>query len=518
MVDYKVLITTSGLGSRLGNLTKCTNKSLVRVGDKPAISHIIECYPSATEFVVTLGHYGTHIKQFLTLAYPNVKFTFVDVDNYSGEGSSLLYSISQCKQHLQSKFIFHACDTILPQNYMSNVVFSENWVIGGEGLNSQVYRTVNVAGNKLININDKGEQHFDLIYVGVAGIQDYQSFWNICDQTLNETRSSDLSDCHVIQQLNDVNVIRCSTWFDIGNIDALRQARTVFKSTMHVLDKQDENIYIVDGVVIKFFANSQICSDRVERAKSLSGLVPEVLGHTDNFYKYDYVTGDLLADNITLPQFKKLLDWASKNLWVPVQDGSTAMYDDAQYIYKHKTLERVQQFLDKYNMKDQRETINDVVVPPVFDLISEIDFSDIIGTNATKFHGDFILDNILCIADNFVLIDWRQNFGKSIIAGDMMYDLAKLNHNLYLNHKVLLDGGYTLDVGSNIKCDVVMKKMLSDCHSVLQKFCAKHQISYKNVQILTALIWLSMAPLHEYPLDKFLYYFGKYNLGRLCDE
>ena len=34
MVEYKVLLTTSGLGSRLGNLTKFTNKSLVRVGDK----------------------------------------------------------------------------------------------------------------------------------------------------------------------------------------------------------------------------------------------------------------------------------------------------------------------------------------------------------------------------------------------------------------------------------------------------------------------------------------------------
>ena len=38
MVGYKVLLTTSGLGSRLGNLSKFTNKSLVRVGDKAVIS------------------------------------------------------------------------------------------------------------------------------------------------------------------------------------------------------------------------------------------------------------------------------------------------------------------------------------------------------------------------------------------------------------------------------------------------------------------------------------------------
>ena len=63
MVEYKVLLTTSGIGSRLGNLTKFTNKSLVRIGDKPAISHIIDSYPDDVEFVVTLGHHGSQVQQ-----------------------------------------------------------------------------------------------------------------------------------------------------------------------------------------------------------------------------------------------------------------------------------------------------------------------------------------------------------------------------------------------------------------------------------------------------------------------
>ena len=50
-MKYKVLITTSGIGSRLGDLTDFTNKSLVRIGDKPAISHIIDMYPVDTNFV-----------------------------------------------------------------------------------------------------------------------------------------------------------------------------------------------------------------------------------------------------------------------------------------------------------------------------------------------------------------------------------------------------------------------------------------------------------------------------------
>ena len=95
--NYKVLITTSGIGSRLGKITDFTNKSLVRIGKKPSISYIIEAYPEETNFVITLGYYGNHVKDFLTLVYPDKNIEYVMVDNYSGEGSSLVYSILQAK-------------------------------------------------------------------------------------------------------------------------------------------------------------------------------------------------------------------------------------------------------------------------------------------------------------------------------------------------------------------------------------------------------------------------------------
>ena len=72
----QVIITTSGIGQRLGDITKYTSKALIRIGKKPAISYIIESYQEDVEFIITLGHFGDHVKQFLNLAYPNKKFTF----------------------------------------------------------------------------------------------------------------------------------------------------------------------------------------------------------------------------------------------------------------------------------------------------------------------------------------------------------------------------------------------------------------------------------------------------------
>ena len=102
---HKVLITTSGIGSRLGDIPSFTNKSLVSIGNKPVISHIIESYPKDTNFVITIGYFGTYVKQFLELAYPDKKIEYVKVDNYSGPGSSLGYSLLQAKKYLQCPLV-----------------------------------------------------------------------------------------------------------------------------------------------------------------------------------------------------------------------------------------------------------------------------------------------------------------------------------------------------------------------------------------------------------------------------
>ena len=75
-----------------------TNKSLIPIGDKLAISYIVECYPKEVIFVVTLGHFGDHVRQFLSIAYPNRQFEFVEVSPYVGARSSLAFSMLQAKK------------------------------------------------------------------------------------------------------------------------------------------------------------------------------------------------------------------------------------------------------------------------------------------------------------------------------------------------------------------------------------------------------------------------------------
>jgi len=517
-MEYKVLITTSGLGSRLGELTKYTNKSLVRVGDKPALSYIVEAYPVEVELVITLGHYGDHVKDFLLLTYPEKKFTFVEVENFQGPGSSLVYSMSKAESALQCPFIFHACDTILLNKIPEPLV---NWLGGGHPSSmSTNYRTLTVRNGEVLQINDKGELSFDNDYIGVSGIFDYALFWKSLKEVLEEKQmDSQLSDCHVINNMNaKFNCEVFTDWFDIGNSSCLKKARDYMGNSITVLDKNEESIFIFNTFVIKFFHDKKIALNRVLRANNLGACVPRIIGHKNNFYKYEYVTGDLFADVANTQSFGDFLKWAKINLWLPVTDVDYS--NRCMNFYKTKTKKRVVDFIESNKVKDSSEIINGVETPGALELLTKINWEEICDSKPVLFHGDLILDNIIKTANDFKLLDWRQDFGGSLISGDIYYDLAKLNHNLTVNHKIIDNNNFEiLEKNNQIICSIHLHSLLNECKSVLHKFIEKEGFDLKRVKILTAIIWLNMSPLHHYPFNRFLYYFGRYNLHKeLMDD
>ena len=510
----KVLITTSGLGTRLGDLTKYTNKALVKLGDKAVISHIIDAYPNA-EFVITLGHFGDFVRQFLEITYPELKFEFVYVDKYCGEGSGLVKSISFAKDKLQCPFIFNVCDTILTDTIIN---VDHNWMACGKSYQPDVFRTVRTDSGNITKINEKGEINYDYAYVGVAGIFDYELFWKTLDLMLLDEILADSSDCHIFMNMLKKVEIGCfevSTWFDTGSVEHLNKAKTNYIQKYKVLDKHEESIYFIDNAVIKFFNDSNLCTNRVKRATVLDGLIPKVIKHSDNFYKYELVDGDLLSNVITESKLKNLISWAETNLWTPVDVDKSIFMSRCKNFYITKTKQRIQQYLISNSLYDRSEKINNVEVPSCEDLLNMINWENMCLTEPVNFHGDFILDNILYKDGFFMLLDWRQDFGGEIIGGDKYYDLSKLNHNLTINHEMLHNNYYFINkTKDNTCCDIFRSQNMVQCQQTLINVLEQKGIDTNKVKILTSIIWLNMAPLHVYPLNNFLFYFGKYNLWR----
>ena len=160
-----VIITTSGIGSRLGDLTRYTNKSLSLVGNKFVIDYIINTYRHHIniKFYITLGHYGDFVKQYLELAYSDINFNYITIDNYKDKGSSLVYSLIQCENYVNEPFIYTCCDAIFDEPIELN--FKNNTLFVAHTNDSYRYSTISTNNNKILKINDKGAKEYDYMYV-----------------------------------------------------------------------------------------------------------------------------------------------------------------------------------------------------------------------------------------------------------------------------------------------------------------------------------------------------------------
>ncbi|MCK4386468.1 MAG: hypothetical protein KAV41_00045 [Candidatus Pacebacteria bacterium] len=522
-MKYKVLITTSGIGQRLGEITKYTNKALVRVGKKPSLAYIIESYPIDTSFIITIGYFANHIKEFISLAYPDRDIKFVEIDNYNGKGSSLGYSMLQAKKLLQCPFIYHASDTIVTEKIPEA---KENWIGVFKGKDASQYASWKKINGKTLIFNDKGALDFDYIHIGLVGINDYKKYWETLEKLYKKNLSNNtLNDCQVIvSMLSDgdkFNLVSFKQWIDTGNVAALQHAREQIADKFNNLDKLEESIFLFNDFVIKFFHDKKIIQDRVKRGKFLKGLVPDIEGATENFYRYKYTKGDLYANVATPSNFNDFLIWTNKNLWTKVNGINPKLFKrKCHEFYFDKTKKRIQQFLESNKIKDRENIINGEKTPSIEKILQKVDFEWLADAEPYRFHGDFILDNILKTKNGYCLIDWRHNFGGLLEAGDIYYDLSKLNHNLTVNHDIIHKNLFSIKIEKDgkINCDILRKNNLVECQKLLFDFLKKEGYNTKKVNVLTGLIWLNMSPLHHYPFNLFLYYFGKLHLWRAIGE
>ncbi|EKE28279.1 MAG: hypothetical protein ACD_3C00083G0018 [uncultured bacterium (gcode 4)] len=232
-MNFKLLITTSWTGSRLGNLTKETNKSIIKVWDKEIISYILDMYPDDIEIVVTLWYYGDKVKDFLEVNYPDRKIEYAYVDKYEWAWSSLWYSMLCAKDFLDCPFIFHCNDTIV-NDYKPQV--NHNWAWWFKVENSEQYTTFKVDWPEITQFNtNKWAAIFDYAHIWVVWIYEYEKFWNILTLMYkNNPNQSSLNDVFVLYEMlntwSEISFIEFTSWSDTWNIESLEKTKEYIKS------------------------------------------------------------------------------------------------------------------------------------------------------------------------------------------------------------------------------------------------------------------------------------------------
>lgn len=513
-MTYRVFIPTAGIGSRLGKLTNYINKSLVSIANRPTLSHIIEQFPGDTEFVIALGHKGHLVKEFLSLAHSDRRFYFAEVNDYEGPGSGLGLSMLACKENLQQPFIFISCDTLVRESIPA---LDENWMGYAELEHIEQYRTLKIESDQVKDICEKGEGRIETnkAYIGLAGIRDYKIFWNAMENGGKDAIL--MGESFGMRTLIKKGIQAYGfTWYDTGNPVALSQTREIYhlSDSPNILEKENEAIWFVDDKVIKFSDDEEFITNRVARSKHIEEFVPKIKAVTSHMYCYPKVDGKVLSEVATLPIFVKLLQ-DSQVFWKKQTLNSSEkklFHATCMKFYKKKTEERVHLFYEKSGMEDGTQTINGLKVPKLQKLLEAIDWNWIADGLPGRFHGDYHFENILYLeaTQSFKFLDWRQEFGGSLITGDIYYDLAKLLHGLIICHELIAENHYWIDWKSDkISFDFYRKQILVECEQYYSDWLHSNGYDRKKVCILTALVFLNIAALHHSPYNLLLFALGK---------
>ena len=108
----QVVILAGGLGTRLGNITRETPKSLVNVHGKPILTHILEWaqLQGCNNALILTGHLSEKFRHY---SHSNMSLTFHEETEPLGTGGALWNAID----HLEDEFILLWGDDFHPIDY-----------------------------------------------------------------------------------------------------------------------------------------------------------------------------------------------------------------------------------------------------------------------------------------------------------------------------------------------------------------------------------------------------------------
>jgi len=519
-MKYKLFISAAGRGTRVAGLTSI-NKSLLPINYEAVTSKIIESYPKNLEIIIALGHEKEIVKNFLKIRHPDRKIKFVNIKKYSGIGSGPGYTLYQCRKYLQCPFIYSSCDTMVLEKVpppsvnwlgISKVKNTERFLIIEKKKSDNMYFLYDKK--RKIEI-DKKKKQFNA-FIGLAGIKDYKNFWQ------GFSNNSELKD-NELQISNGLNYILANAklknfkWLDTGTNESYLNTLNFFND--NTLRKPNACTYIGNGKVIKFFTDKSKVKKLKNRSKNLDEFSPKSVKARSHYFFYDYAEGKLLSE-LKIRDFVNLIDQMHKKFWKIKKNVNMKKFKkNCLNFYKNKTISRIDNLLNKKIVNDNLEYINNCKVVKINELLKKINWKKLSNGIPSNFHGDFQPENIVMKNKQITLIDWREDFDGNATVGDIYYDFAKLEHALLVNGEIIRNKKYYVKINNNkVKYNIATKKNLISFRNYFHKYLIINQYDLNKVKLLSALIYLNISPLHDYPYNEFLFYHGKLTLTKILEK
>src|SRR3990167_6884313 len=115
----RVLILAAGKGTRFGEITQKTPKTLIKVAGKPIIEYTLESLPPQTkEIILAIGHLGSQIKNYVGHNYKGNPVRYARVQELTGTATSVF----KVKRFLKNgKFLVLYADDIYSKKELTKL-------------------------------------------------------------------------------------------------------------------------------------------------------------------------------------------------------------------------------------------------------------------------------------------------------------------------------------------------------------------------------------------------------------
>jgi dTDP-glucose pyrophosphorylase len=510
-----VCILTAGKGTRFTPFTEFANKCLAPVPFRPLLSCLIDQIPETWRLVICVGHFGADVEAVIRRLHPDRNIVFHNVEDFetAGAGSTLLQALPL----LGDSFLMLPNDGLYPSDIDIGSIETEHDLLLGAGgeQDGEYLRLVIDAEASTVAGFARGDwsigvaaspSHRSEVFTGFMYVKDKAVYERALRTEPDVTRLEVYSAFPEYLNTGSIGFLNVD-WLDIGTYASYKDflARTTDYDFSKVdeallLDERSRNVY-------KFFRDPSISHKRVIKADRFPTAFPSCeLTPSGHGYRYEYRDAITMYEEPSIANLELLLDFLTTNLWN--LDGSELpnhlSAEDVEQFYLRKSLERIEMIARSVDIA-AITSVNGVELPQVFsaDLVPFDRFFDV---HPSPIHGDLQYDNVLIdAAGRITLIDWRHEFGSSVLVGDLYYDLAKLLGGMFINYSRIKLGEFGAGLkGGCLTYHYEVDDWMDEHVAFLRDFHLDHNLDFEKTKSLVSLIYLNMAPLHAAPFDLFL--------------
>ncbi|MEM7228993.1 MAG: NTP transferase domain-containing protein [Planctomycetota bacterium] len=500
-----VCILTAGRGTRLGSDLARLNKAILPLGDRALISHIIDAFPDDARFVIALGYEAAQVRGYIELAHADAQVQFIDVDPWCGPGSGPGRSLLACADALNEPFYFVACDSI--PTAPIDVGDTRDWIGVSRVPPDESVRYCNARcdGDVVVELLDKqrADGPNDAAFTGIMHIASTDLFWNaLREQDLIAGEHQVSNGLRALVDQGSLHA-RQLAWCDAGDEDAYRDLVVAH----HGFDfsKPGEALFLYRDRVIKLFADADQAARRIDRAQNGPAVFPTLIEAPAGYLAYDFVPGETLYTCITPDIFEAFLTWCDTNLWVRTDVDASSYGEACHAFYRTKTLDRLA-LLTSPSQYDAITHANGESIPPLADVLDAISWDELCDGCPTFFHGDLQFDNVIRTDDDsFLLLDWRPDFAGRLDVGDLYYDLGKMLGGIRMNYGRIKHGDIQYElVDGDARYEIPTAPNPEALTDILRRYVDARGLDWSRIEMINALIYLNMAPLHVSPFREAL--------------